>query len=187
MHQPENPALKQNLRDWLQQAGDACLSWVEVHGLLTALACAPRLPENWQEAILEEGQVPAEVADALENLRQRIQAQLSAGEGIQLPCRLDPDEDREGQDLASWCMGFSAGVGLDQEVWDNAADEETIASLLLPFVLIAGIDEDPELDLLWQDQKLVRQMAMGIPDLIEEIFLLFHAPDLGDDNDDGED
>jgi hypothetical protein len=26
-------------------------------------------------------------------------------------------------------------------------------------------------------------MALGIPDLVEEIFLFFHAPELGDDRD----
>lgn len=183
MHQPDNPQLRQNLRDWIDQAGDTCLTWVEVHGLLTALACAPALPDGWQHAILEEGEVPEEVALAMENLRQRIQAQLSSGEGIQLPCRLDPDEEREGKDLASWCAGFVIAVSLDEESWHQAVDEETLANLLLPFMLISGLDEDPALDELWQDRKLVRQMATGIPDLIEELFLRFHAPELDDDDD----
>jgi uncharacterized protein len=159
MHQPDNPQLRQNLRDWIDQAGEDCLTWVEVHGLLTALACAPRLPLDWQHAILEEGEVPEQVATAMESLRQRIQAQLGAGEGIQLPCRLDPDEEREGKDLASWCAGF---------------------------VIAVSLDEDPALDELWQDRKLVRQMASGIPDLIEELFLRFHAPELADEGDDDE-
>lgn len=181
MHQPYNPQLRQNLRDWIDQAGEDCLTWVEVHGLLTALACAPRMPEGWHHAILEEGEVPEEVATAMESLHQRIQAQLGAGEGIQLPCRLDPDEEREGKDLASWCAGFVIAVSLDEQGWHEAADEETIASLLLPFMLISGLDEDPALDELWQDRKLVRQMASGIPDLVEELFLRFHAPELADD------
>jgi uncharacterized protein len=187
MHQPDNPQLRQNLRDWIDQAGEECLTWTEVHGLLTAMACAPRLPDRWQDAILEEGEVPAEVAQALESLRQRIQAQLGAGEGIQLPCRLDPDEEREGKDLASWCAGFVIAASLDEQAWHDAADEETIAGLLLPFLLISGLDEDPAMDELWQDRKLVRQMAAGIPDLIEELFLRFHAPELAGDSDADED
>jgi uncharacterized protein len=55
--------------------------------------------------------------------------------------------------------------------------------MLLPFLLISGLDDDPEMDALWQDNRLVRQMALGIPDLVEEIFLFFHAPELGDDRD----
>jgi len=187
MHQPDNPQLRQNLRDWLEQAGEDCLTWVEVHGLLTALACAPAIPEGWQHAILEEGEVPAEVAAAMENLRQRIQAQLGAGEGITLPCRLDPDEEREGKDLASWCAGFVIAVSLDEQAWHQNQDEETMAGLMLPFMLISGLDEDPALDELWQDRKLVREMASGIPDVIEELFLLFHAPELGQDDSDDED
>ena len=186
MHQPDNPQLRQNLRDWIEQAGDRCLTWVEVHGLLTALACAPRLPDQWQQAIVEEGDVPEHVALALESLRQRLQAQLGSGEGLQLPCRLDPDEDREGKDLASWCAGFVIAVSLDEAGWHDAVEEETLAGLLLPFMLLSGLDDDPALDELWQDRKLVRQMATGIPDLVEELFLRFHAPELGDDAD-GED
>ena len=183
MHQPDNPQLRQNLRDWLDKAGEDCLTWVEVHGLLTALACAPTAPAGWQSAILEEGEVPAEVAAAMENLRQRIQAQLGAGEGITLPCRLDPDEEREGKDLASWCAGFVIAVSLDEQAWHQNQDEETMAGLMLPFMLISGLDEDPALDELWQDRKLVREMASGIPHVIEELFLLFHAPELGQDDD----
>ena len=89
--------------------------------------------------------------------------------------------EREGKDLASWCAGFVIAVSLDEQGWHEAADEETIASLLLPFMLISGLDEDPALDELWQDRKLVRQMASGIPDLVEELFLRFHAPELADD------
>jgi uncharacterized protein len=187
MHQPDNPQLRQNLRDWLDQAGEDCLTWVEVHGLLTALACAPSVPPQWQDAIVEEGSVPAPIADAMESLRQRIQAQLGAGEGIQLPCRLDPDEEREGKDLASWCAGFVIAVTLDEQSWHDGDDDNAMAALLLPFMLISGLDEDPALDELWQDRKLVRQMATGIPDLIEELFLHFHAPELGGDEAEGAD
>jgi uncharacterized protein len=62
-----------------------------------------------------------------------------------------------------------------------------MAALLLPFLLISGLDEDPALDELWQDRKLVRQMANGIPDLIEELFLHFHAPELADGEDSNDD
>jgi len=187
MLQPDNPQLRQSFRDWLEQAGEDCLTWVEVHGLLTALACAPSQPEGWQHAILEDGLVPAEVAAAMESLRQRLHTQLGAGEGVTLPCRLDPDEEREGKDLASWCAGFVIAVSLDEQAWHEGQDEEAMAALMLPFILISGLDEDPELDELWQDRKVVREMANSIPDLVEDFFLLFHAPELGQDEADEED
>lgn len=174
MQQPDNTELRDTLRSWLKAEGENALTWVETHGLLTALACAPRLPDGWQDNVLSEGETPTDIAVALENYRQRIAARLVAGEGILLPCRLDPDEDRDGQDLASWCIGFMTGVSLDEALW---GDDDDMITRLLPFVLISGFDDDPELDELWNNRPLVRQMAMGIPDLIEELFLHFHAPD----------
>lgn len=76
-----------------------------------------------------------------------------------------------------------AGVFMQEEAWYEI-DEEQMANLLLPFVLIAGLDEDPDLDALWQDSKLVRQMALGLPELLEELFLHFHAPEAPDERDD---
>lgn len=187
MASPDYPALRQQLQHWLQQHADDCLTYTEVHGFLAALACAPRLPPDWSGAISESGQLPDQIEQILERLRERLAAQLGAGEGIQLPCRLDPEEDREGEDLASWCAGFIIAVTVDEAVWHDAAqdnpqaseEEDSMARMLLPFLLISGLDEDPALDQLWQQQKLVAEMARGIPDLVEELFLHFHAPGLG--------
>lgn len=174
MSQPDNPSLRQQVIDYLNAHRDEALTWVETHGLLCALACGPAPEGDWTGLVHEAG-VPDDIASALEQLRQRLHARLGLGESLQLPCRLDPWEDNEGRDLASWCAGFMAGVTAMEEHWHEAGDEALVEKLL-PFLLISGLDEDPELDLLWQDTRLVRQMALGIPDLIEELFLLFHAP-----------
>lgn len=178
----DNPALRKQVDDFIEQAGEDALTWVETHGLLCATAVGPQPPPGWQQICLaeEDAEVPAAVADALASLRDRLSTTLGAGERILLPCRLDPYADDEGNDLAAWCAGFMAGVFMQEESW-YASDEEQMATLLLPFVLIAGLDEDPDLDALWQDSKVVRQMAMGLPDLLEELFLHFHAPDAPDD------
>ncbi|MEY1661897.1 YecA/YgfB family protein [Isoalcanivorax beigongshangi] len=185
-----NPSLRKRVDQFITDAGDDALTWVEIHGLMCAVATGPEAPADWPAACHAEDQVPADIAAALVNLKDRIAATLGAGEPIKLPCRLDPYAEDEGADLASWCAGFMAGVYLQEAAW-YAADEDTAANLLLPMVLIAGLDDDPALDDLWQDSKLVRQMAMGIPELLEELFLFYHAPDLasgedadGDDQDD---
>lgn len=184
----ENPALRQQIDHFIQQAGEDALTWVETHGLICATAVGPTPPEGWQQICHaeEDAEVPPAVVKALSSLRDRVAATLGAGERILLPCRLDPYADDEGNDLAAWCAGFMAGVFMQEESW-YANDEEQMATLLLPFVLIAGLDEDPELDALWQDEKVVRQMAMGLPDLLEELFLHFHAPDAPDDTGAGDD
>ncbi|MBQ0753614.1 MAG: YecA family protein [Gammaproteobacteria bacterium] len=189
MTQPDNPDLRQHVIDYLKHNGEDALSWVETHGLLCALACGPLAEDGWQAVIQEEQTVPSSIADALSALRDRLHAQLGIGEAIQPPCRLDPYEENDGDDLTSWCAGFVTGVSLNEAAWHDEQGE-LVFELLLPFLLISGLDEDPEMDTLWQDTDLVKQMAAGIPDLLEELFLLYHAPELsvaaqgGDDDGD---
>ena len=188
MTQPDNPGLRELVREFIATQPDNALSWVETHGLLCAQACGPLLSDGWQQLLLDEGDTPAEISKALSALRDRLHAQLGLGEQLQLPCRLDPFEENDGADLASWCIGFITGVSANETDWHDQNSEQ-VFEMLLPFLLISGLDEDPELDKLWQDEKLVRQMAMSIPDLIEEIFLFFHAPELAgatDEDDDDE-
>lgn len=174
------PALQQRITDWLTREAQGegredMFTWTETHGLLCALACGPQPPSDWPAHILSDRPPAPDVREALDELLDRIAARLGAGDSLALPCRLDPFEDREGRDLASWCAGFIAGVFLREQDW-FADDEEGMARRLLPFMLISGLDEDPELDRLWEDERLVREMASSIPGVLEEIFLHFHAP-----------
>ena len=178
---PDNPGLTDSLQTWLGQQDDSVFSWVEVHGLVCAMAVLPEPPPDWPQAASPETALPESVVAQLEQFRQRLAARLGAGETIMLPCRLDPYEDREGQDLAAWCIGFMAGVCLDEALWFDA-DEAAMAEKLLPIVLIAGVDEDPALDELWQDSKLTRQMAFAIPELLQQLLLDFQAPELADEH-----
>ncbi|MBZ2187793.1 YecA family protein [Alcanivorax sp. JB21] len=190
MESLENPGLRQTVDAFIRETGEDALTWTEIHGLMCAISAGPSAPEDWPQIChAEENAVPANVATALLQLQQRLAAQLGVGERLQLPCLLDPYADDEGEDLSSWCAGFMAGVLLQEERWSEA-DEERMANMLLPFLLISGMDEDPELDSLWEDTRLVRTMAMAIPELLEELFLYFHAPDAptgGDDSEASED
>lgn len=175
---PEDSGLFYQLRDELAGRED-CLTAVETHGLLCAMAIHPAPPEGWQTMVSAEDEAPPEsLVNLMERERRRLAARLGAGEHIHLPCRLDPEEEREGEDLAAWCTGFMAGVLQTEADW--LGDDPEMESLLLPFLLFSGLDEDPELDELWRDGKLVRQMARGIPDLLEELFLRLQAPELKD-------
>lgn len=180
MTQPENPDLREQVIDFLKHHGENALTWVETHGLLCAMACGPASIDSWQAIIIEDEELPKSVFDAMTALKDRLHAQLGIGDVVQLPCKLDPYEDSDGTDLTSWCTGFISGVSLNEEAW-HAEQGEQVSELLLPFLLISGLDEDPALDTLWQDTSVVRQMALGIPDLLEELFLLYHAPELTED------
>lgn len=162
------------------QDPDTCMTRVEFHGLLCAMACGPETDLDWQ-AISVEAPIPDDIRALMETWREQLASKLGLGESVQLPCRLDPHQDDDGNDLASWCAGFMAGVFLNEAAWYER-DEELMASRLLPFVVISGVDDDPELDAIWENNKLVRQMATLIPELLQEIFLHFHAPEMAEDD-----
>ena len=176
---PDNPRLISELQAWLEQQDEDCFSWVEMHGLTCAMAVLPAPPADWPQAARVDAEIPAEVAGQLEQLRQRLAARLGAGETVMLPCKLDPYEEKDGRDLAAWCIGFMAGVCLDEAAWFSE-NESDMAEKLLPIVLIAGVDEDPALDEIWEDSRLTRQMAFAIPELLQQLLLDFQAPELGD-------
>ena len=73
-----------------------------------------------------------------------------------------------------------SGVFEDEAAWYQDDEAQTV-DLMLPFILISGLDEDEELDALWENTQVVRQMALSIPELLEEFFLQFHGPDQGDE------
>lgn len=172
-----NPSLKNQVRQHFARQGEDAPTWTELHGMLCALAVAPgTATPDFQQAL--DQPLPADIEQALASLRERLFTQLLAGEAINLPCLLDPYQEDDGQDLASWCAGFVSGALLDEPHWYHA-DEETMAQWLLPFFLISGLDDDEELDLLWEDSRLVREMALSLPELLEELFLYFHGPDSG--------
>jgi len=181
MSEITNPSLKNTVRQHFASLGEDAPTWTEIHGMLCALAAGPH--EAGEAARVDYAHeldmpVPDDVAAALDQLRQRLVTQLLGGETVNLPCLLDPYQEEDGQDLASWCAGFMTGVFVNESLWYEN-DEETIVNLLLPFILISGLDEDEELDALWDNTQVVRQMALGIPELIEELFLCFHGPDEG--------
>lgn len=169
--------MSEQISTFLASKGEAAMTWAEAHGLICAVVAGPGVPENWQQMVLDDEPLPEEQAAALERLRQHMESRIVMGDAIALPCRLDPEEDRDGNDLTGWCTGFMTGVFLQEAAWYEH-DEDRVAELLLGILLISGLDEDPVLEELWNDRKLVRQMARGIPDIIEELYLLFHAPDM---------
>ena len=78
---------------------------------------------------------------------------------------------------------FSSGAGVPvlfvgalELKADPARDEDLVAELTLPMVVISGLVEDPELDHMRRQPKLMMQLARQIPEILTEIYLFFHAP-----------
>lgn len=171
-----NPELKRTVEAGFAGQGEEAPTWVEAHGLICAFAVGPYIgPVDFANALEMELEEP--VLSALAELRMRLLTDMLAGERITLPCLLDPYREDDGNDLASWCAGFLNGVFTHEENW-YADDEDAVANWLLPMILISGVDDDEALDELWENSQLVRQMANGLPDLLEELLLHFQGPEV---------
>src|SRR5699024_1664314 len=110
-------------------------------------------PQDFAAAL--EMSLPDDVVRALAELRERLLTDTLAGERITLPCLLDPYREEDGNDLACWCAGFLGGTFVHAQRWFDGDEEDTMANWLLPMLLISGIDDDPELDEIWQLENLV--------------------------------
>jgi len=180
MNAIDNPSFRQTLQQFLSQRDDV-FTWVEAHGLLCALAVGPIIEGDWQQLILlddDAAPLPDTIRQTMTQLAERLASDMAAENGITLPCLLDPYKEDDGNDLVSWCAGFMTAVLCFEQQW-YSSDTDDMVQLLLPILLISGLDDDEAFDELWDNTELTRKMAHNIPDLLEEIFLHFHAPEVG--------
>ncbi|HEX6591135.1 MAG TPA: YecA family protein [Moraxellaceae bacterium] len=158
------------------------LDFVATHGFLAAITVGPgSIPvEEWLPALFDGQPVPGDAAhvealtQGLVAWQKEIHAALYHGQPVHLPCDLSLKAG-EPTDLNDWCVGFMEGMFLKEDSWYDI-DEELIADLTLPMVVLSDLIDDPDLQQIRTDQKLARELAQQIPDVLTEIYLHFHAP-----------
>ena len=158
------------------------LDFVATHGFLSALTVGPRIPELsiWLKARFDDQPVCADankaqtITDALIAWQKEIHATLYHGQPLELPCPLTL-KTNEPTDLNDWCVGFMEAMFLAEDNWYEG-DEDLIADLTLPMMVLSDLIDEPELQPLRQDPKLSRELAQQIPDVLTELYLHFHAP-----------
>lgn len=158
------------------------LDFMAAHGFLTALTVGPRgtLDSDALAAFFEDAEpssdpvFSATLRSQLQAWQKSIHAVLYHGVELELPCTLTahPTEPNE---LSDWCIGFMEGLFLDEDAW-YAGSEDDIADLTLPMVVLSDLVDDPDLQVLRRDRKLLKDMTSQIPDLVTELYLHFHAP-----------
>jgi uncharacterized protein len=118
-------------------------------GLLTALIVGPQEvgPEDWLPVILggEPLGAPSPKLQRLLDLLLRFQASLAHGLDIHSYDPIFAEHDAEGDepaiDAGGWCEGFSLGVDLNAEIWEQRMQEDrTLLEMLAPIVAL-GVDD----------------------------------------------
>ena len=177
------PETRQRLHDFLDGDDNVDgLSFIATHGFLMALTVGPQSPalEVWLPALFDGQPLCADAALAatitadLQAWQKEIHAMLYHDQPVTLPCALTL-KATEPTDLNDWCVGFMEGMFLKEESWYDS-DEDLIADLTLPMVVLSDLIDDPELQHIRRDARLSRELAQQIPNVLTEIYLFFHAP-----------
>ena len=164
---------------------DEALDYMAACGYLTALAISPEVVEDAEllaELFAEtpdyqDAEQQAQIESTLLELKARIARELASDEDLELPCELTLGDEPDYSDLRSWCIGFMEGVFLREEAWFSN-DEELVSELLLPVMVGSGLFADqPEFAEIEQDEDMVEDMVEHIPQVLTQLFLLFHAPE----------
>ncbi len=107
-----------------------------------------------------------------------IGRELYNDQDMLLPCELtlETEEDEEQSSLTIWAQAFMEAVFLKEEEWFNHQAEEEVAELMLPIMIASELFDDEEFVKMRADTKLCDEMCRTIPDLLVDLYLLFHAP-----------
>ncbi|MCE8033425.1 YecA family protein [Billgrantia tianxiuensis] len=161
------------------------LDLISAHGFLVALAVAPREvePAAWVaelfhgEPAFADDSERSEILGLLEKLRGNAIDTLEQGGLPELPFELTLDGTApEETPIGDWCAGFMEGVFLDEAAWFEQ-DEETVATLLLPFMALSGLfDDEPDMADMTADTARLESLAGQLPDLVLDLYLHYRVP-----------
>lgn len=161
------------------------LDLISAHGFLVALAVAPSEVESaaWISELFQgeptfaDDAERSEILGLLERLRHNAIDTLEQGGLPELPFDtaldgLAPEETP----IGDWCAGFMEGVFLDEASWFEQ-DEETVATLLLPFMALSGLFEDePDMAELATDTARLQSLVDQLPELVLDLYLHYRVP-----------
>ncbi|GGK74645.1 YecA/YgfB family protein [Amphritea balenae] len=162
------------------------LDLVGTHGYFCALNISPvKISEKqWLQELFDGApeynteKQKARIEDLLRRLYFSIGSDLYNDQDMLLPCEptLELDEDDEQSPMTTWAQAFMEAVFLKEDEWFNHQAEEEVAELMLPIMIASELFEEEEFIKMRQDQKLCDEMCRSIPDLLVDLYLLFHAP-----------
>jgi len=169
-------------------APEESLDLIGVHGLLCAINIGPEaIPtEEWMEVIFNSEEPKwrdagekAEIEGLLLQLSKEIGSTLYNDEELDVPCELTivPEDGEDLSDLVAWTQAFMEGVFLREEQWLDGPQADLAAELLLPFMVVSDLFEEKEIKQMRKDKSICAGMCAQIPELLVDMFLMFHAPE----------
>lgn len=149
------------------------------HGFLCALNAGPgsiRALQDWLPPLLDAdwNEIDDEVRQAFSSWRDDMQKAMNLGEKPHLPLPLNWRKPAAKELIMDWAVGFMDAVLMDEDDW-YAVGEEEVANLLLPFVALSQIFDDPDLEAIYRNDKLLAEFAKQLPDLVTDVYLFYHA------------
>ncbi|OAZ98949.1 YecA family protein [Halomonas sp. G11] len=167
------------------QVDEDALDLISAHGFLVALAVGPSEvpPAQWiaelfhgEPRYADETQRD-DIIHLLTLLRDNAMAVLEQGGLPELPFELTlggiPAEETP---IGDWCAGFMEGVFCDESAWFQD-DEETAATLLLPFMLLSGLfDDEPDMAEMAGDLERQEALVTQLPELVLDLYLHYRVP-----------
>lgn len=171
------------LADWLdaEERHEDCLDIHGLHGFLTAL-CLSGVPisDEWLNSAIGEPLASIDETEAMTFVNLSVDLYKIIGEELysdsNLTVTFEPTLQWQESDMEAWCQGFMEVVFEAEEAWAHA-DEEQLSLLLLPIEAASGFfSEEDDFKALYKQPKLLKQMFDDIPELLTDLYLLFHAP-----------
>ncbi|HTN35112.1 MAG TPA: YecA family protein [Marinobacter sp.] len=157
------------------------LDFFGLHGVVCASVVGPvelsvedifRLVTNTDT--VPEGGVPEAFKRCVGQLALAMAHSLDMGQALELP---EPEDGDPMNALENWCAGFVDTFLEHEEEWLERSSEEETADLMIPMLTLSGLFDDEDFQTVRKSEKLSRQMADAIPDVLTDLYLLFHAPD----------
>lgn len=171
------------LADWLdaEERHEDCFDIHGLHGFFTALfLCGEPISDEWLASAIGQPltDLPEQEAISFANqcvdLYKLISDELYSDSDISLT--FEPTVSWQDSDMEAWCQGFMEVVFELPDAWQHK-DEEQLSVLLLPIETASGFfSDEPDFQKLYKQPKLLKQMFDDIPELLTDLYLLFHAP-----------
>jgi len=168
------------------QVSETALDLIGAHGLLCALNIAPTSTPKaeWMSLIFdgepnwENAEQKAQIENLLAKLDNTVSNDLSADQEVPLPFELtlEVEDEDDTAEVTLWSEAFMEGVFLNEADWFER-DEETVAGLLLPIMVASELFDDPEIQDIRKDRALCEEMCDQIPEVLIDLYLLYHAPE----------